>query len=119
MPDYNWSCLSCGTGNDKENVECSECGCPANAKRFDVKSREYLIKHAGCKCNVCSDIYKITFSEDAASYERRGAIFRILYLNTLCKKCNSETKHEYMVPSPRKWYRNYFGETGDRWFFKI
>jgi hypothetical protein len=38
MPNYSWSCLSCGQTNTSQTERCTLCACPANATAKQINS---------------------------------------------------------------------------------
>ena len=119
MPEYNWSCLACEQGNDKENDICHVCGCPAESKLDEVEASKFLYNKGNSKCPSCGSFYSYTYSEDLYRYRKRGALFRILYINLSCDCKDELGPIEFEVPFFRKLYRKFKEENEDRWFFKI
>lgn len=72
MPDYRWSCQSCGQGNSAKSDTCAACGCPASANgetlenwqvedgqkpqlpsRYPFWSRSFFATHETENCPAC------------------------------------------------------------------
>ena len=119
MPGYNWTCLACEHGNKKKDTFCSICGCPAEAKLENVEASKFLLNHGRVKCGNCEKFVEYAFSEDMYHYRKRGALFRILFLDIGCP-CNTDKERlEFHIPFFRRLYRKYRDENDERWFFKI
>lgn len=115
MPEYNWSCIACSTGNDKSLNECKHCGCTSTGNTYDVEVRSVLLKNSrGSHPLECPNCNKrkldVKYNQDPQQYYYRGMkarspLFEILYVIIFCKYCRFEKSIEFKTPFFRKLFR--------------